>query len=247
MKLEDITFLNSDYPIFKHTVSPSKVTLSLLTSLFNLSDFVEELDAIIDEYGIREPHDISELDTNFKNVSAWYKFMRDSFDPIMLQFNLPEVYRYRFFLLVQFHVFIDIPEDAESGFIYIENVGEIARYIKELEDAPEQSGAIMISNVCSKKELINWINANWDEMQKYMKDELPVRPKAGKVYKNIAIAQEAYELKKTNKSYEEISDILMEKYPENQAVCDPVLLKTIVSRHINRVKKFSLNFPTLED
>lgn len=247
MKIDDITFLHADYPIVKNKVVPSKVTLSLLSSLLNISDFVEQLDEIIDEYSIREPWPISEFDNNFKNVNEWYNFMKDSFNGIMIQFQLPEVYRFRLFLLVQFHVFIDIPNNEESPINYIPNVYEIDQFLHHMGDDCEQVGAIMISSKCTKKELFNWINQNWDDIEKDMEKELPIRPKAGKVYKNVMIAHQALELQKEGKTSLEISDILMNKYPTNETVKDPTRLKTIISRHLQRIKKYSRKFPSIEE
>ena len=78
-----------------------------------------------------------------------------------------------------------------------------------------------------KERVVKWIDKNWDYIKKEMEDKLPVRPKLGKVYKNIFIAQEAYELHASGKSYKQISDILMDKYPTNTQVCDPTWLKTV--------------------
>jgi len=247
MKLEDIQILEADLPPYQITTTPSKVTLSFLSQLLNNPDFIQEITDISEEYGIRKPSLLDAFENQREDVFAFYDFMKGSFDGLMFRFNLPNGYRFRLFLLIVFRSFIDIPEDEEPDIVYLSNPSDIAEYTKDLEEEIERVSAIAFGSTCTKKELIDWINKNWADIKKDMDESLPTRPKLGKVYKNVTIAQEAYELRKEGKSYVEVSDILMEKHPDNQSVCDVGWLKNLVTRHIQKTKKFSSQFPPLTD
>lgn len=247
MKLADITIIDSGQVELIRCKKPSKVTLSFLSSLINNPDFVRELSVIADEYGVAKAHPIEEYKTLCNDPDGFYDFMKGSLDGIMARFNLPGHYRYSMFLLVVFRAFIDIPEDERSDIVYLEHPGEIARFTEGLEDNLEQISAIALGSQCTKRELIDWINENWDEIEPKMKEVLPVRPKKGKVYKNVSLAQEAYEMRKDGNTYNEISDILTDKYPDNPNVSDIAWLKNLVIRHIQKSKQFARQFPRLAD
>lgn len=246
MKLADILVLESAIPPYEIASKPSRVTLSFLSSLLNDSGFCKEFESVREEYGIRKPISLDAFTVQADDVYAFYDFMQESFDEIMFRYGLPNGFRFQLFLLVVFQAFIDIPEDAEPDIAYLSDPSEIADSIKNLEDEKRRMSALMFESACTKKELFQWIDKNWDYIKKEMEVKLPARPKLGKVYKNVAIAQEIYELFTSGKTYEQVSDILMSKYPDNSFVCDVAWLKTVASRHLSKSKKFTRKFPPLE-
>lgn len=247
MKLADITILESDQIDLIRCKKPSKVTLSFLSSLINNPDFLRELNDVAEENSITKIYPIEEYKTFCNDLDGYYDFMKGSLDGIMARFSFPSHFRYSLFLLVVFRAFIDIPEDEESDIVYLADPGEIARFTKRLEENMEQISAIALGSQCTKRELIDWINLNWYEIEPKMKRVLPILPKKGKVYKNVSLAQEAYEMRKDGNTYNEISDILTDKYPDNQNVSDIAWLKNLVIRHIQKSKQFAMQFPRLDD
>lgn len=247
MKLADITILDANQFEFVRCKNPSKVTLSFLSALLNDRDFEHELREAAHEMGIKRVRPIEEFDRISKDPYEFYNFVKDSLDGLMIRFHLPSHYRFRLFLLIAFHSFIDIPEDEESDILYLTDPGEIAHYIEGMEETLEQVSAIVLSSQVTKRELIDWIHANWHDIEPDMKKVLPIRPKKGKVYKNVSIAQEAFELRREGLSYKDISDKLSDKYPANQNVSDEAWIKNAVMRHLQMSKQFSHKFPPISD
>lgn len=243
MKLADITIIEADQVEHKVCQNPSKVTRSFLSALLNDPEFEREFNEVVKELGIKKAYPIDQFDRISNDIYGYYDFFKDSFDGLMLRYSLPSHYRFRLFLLVVFHTFVDIPENEEPDIVYLPDPGEISHYIEGMEENLEQVSAIVLSSQTTKRELIDWIHANWHEIEPEMKKVLPIRPKKGKVYKNVSVAQEAFELRKEGKSYKDISDQLSEKYPGNQNVCDEAWIKNAVIRHQMKSKQFSDKFP----
>lgn len=90
--------------------------------------------------------------------------------------------------------------------------------------------AILIPLQTSKKQLIQWINDNWqsiktgnDRLPKFALDQLP---------KNLLLGKEIAEMKTPSVTFSEISNILSEKYPKDIRLFDEAHVKTMYNRYM---------------
>lgn len=90
--------------------------------------------------------------------------------------------------------------------------------------------AIFIPLQTSKKELLTWINENWSQI-KIENQKLP-KFTPNHIPKNLLLGEEISDLKTKELTFAKISDILMEKYPDDKKLVDPNHIKTIHKRFI---------------
>jgi len=247
MKIGDVKYLNRDQGVYSEIKNPSPVTLSLATLLLNDQRFTQEINNLREDYAKNAPYPYNILNDRSNGHLDLFLLIKDELKGLTNQYNLPQEYVFRFFVFMLCNAFINITDEDKEDFIYLSDASDISHYIRAIEEDEDRTGAIMIGSRCTKEELIEWLDKNWMDIEKDMKDTLPEYPKGGKLYKNITVAQEIQELHADGKTYEEISDILCKKYPEKDCVYDSSWIKTTLSRHLKRSKKFISNNPDLDD
>src|SRR5262249_47577095 len=91
---------------------------------------------------------------------------------------------------------------------------------------PYEIGAILIPHISSQRQLIKWIEQNWQSMEEKMDSSLFKNPYLLKIYKNTVIATEIVDLRDNEKkTFPEICNVLTNEYPEDKRVTDEVWVK----------------------
>jgi len=247
MKLGDVIYLNREQLVYSEIKNPTPATLSLVTLLLNDQRFTDEIKYLRETYVGNAPYPYTILNDHSNGYLDLYSFIKDDLKGLTVQYNLPQIYVFRFFVFMLCNAFINITDEEKQDFIYLSDTSEISHYIRNIEEDEDRTGAIMIGSHCTKEDLIDWLNENWTDIDNRMKDMLPGYPRGGKLYKNITIAQQIHELHAEGKTYKQISDILSIKYPDNDTVYDPAWVKTTLSRYKKRNKAFIHNNPDMDD
>ena len=96
--------------------------------------------------------------------------------------------------------------------------------------------AIFINEQLSKRQLINWVDGSWEYMKKEMAD-LPQIPHSKSQV--LDISKEISDLRlKNGKKFTEISNLLVDKYPEDGRVYDESWVKETYIRYQERLGNF---------
>lgn len=239
MKLSEVTILRRETYPFEVEKSPSKSTLSFLSSLIHSKYLNEEIE---DSRLTSQGADMSPKKLTMQMVSAYEDAHLDDLRHITRVYELPESFSLQFALLLGFHMFIDLFPSSDFNLYYLENSAEILERMREIEkDELQNIGAIMLEHRVTKEQLIDYINGNWDEISEQM-EALPNYPRMDK-FTNIALSEEIYNLHLQGKPVSKIADILSKKYPDNELLWDEGWIKNKLSRYQKRIKELDSKYP----
>ena len=112
-------------------------------------------------------------------------------------------------------------------------------------DYPQEVGAILVPYQSNKQQLKNWIDDNWELIEQKMDKTLEEHIPFTKIHKNVELGKEIDELKKSGKTYDEISEYFTKKYPEDQRLMDTGGVKVMHHRHLKLVAKLQKQLPNL--
>jgi hypothetical protein len=247
MKLSNITFFQWGYPKF-HFVQedkPSQLTLSFLASIIHSSYFKEQEQYYKKEYHIpKEGLGIEHLlQTHEPNL---YIQIIDELKSLTFYYDLPHSFLDRFYLLIAFNAFIDIPDEEYPSVYFLTHPYQIQEAIEDAEKNLENVSAIFLDHKISKEQMHAWIDENWEHIENETKNVLPTFPLEGKKFTNIEIADEILSLSENGKSSQEISDYLTDKYPDNPFVTDEGWIKNKLTRYKQWLNKIAKKYASLE-
>lgn len=234
MKINDITILKSVEPIIVLD-KPNPKTLEHLVKLINNETFSIYIDTLRTQNNLpKEGINIKELTgKNFSELPPINNSLSKlSFEYIAHELStkmgISDDFNLNMLLLLFFNAFIDI--DYFEGFITspIEFVIGRKNIAVSTYDYAHEVGAIIIPYNVSQNTLVKWIEENWKSIQEQMNKNITFNPYLLRLHKNTEIASEIVSLKdKEHKTFKEISDILTNKYPDNEYAPDGEWVKKV--------------------
>lgn len=228
MQVADLTIISRGEPpalIDK----PNKSTINLLSILLNSGYFNDFVASFIDKYALEQQDIKPNLNNVINELENCYRYPEIS--TVVDVLGLSSDFIPDFYLLTKYKAFRDI------GSYFTINYRSTVWHLKidseeAIRDKRELSGIIFKSKV-SKKEMLNWVNENWEWIEPNMA-ELPVNPFVVTDFKDIELASEIYDLNKQGKKPKEILDTLSDKYQDNQQIYDNLSLELVK----NKLKRF---------
>lgn len=160
------------------------------------------------------------------------------------RYGLAEDFMVNIALLVYFNAFIAL--EYFEGLVErdFEFVPTKALTAYKLHTFKYEAGSIIIPYHSSKQKLKDWIDKNWENIERDMDNHLFEGTGILEIHKNTVLGEEIDSLVKTEKSFPEISTILTDKYPEDKRLTDPEQVRIIHKRYLEDLAQFSTQFPT---
>ena len=228
MQVADITIISRGIPP-ELIEKPNKSTINLLSILLNSRYFNDFVTSFIDKYAIEQEDIKPNLSKVINDLNTCYKYPEIA--TVVDVLGLSSDFIPDFYLLAKYKAFRDI------GNYFTINYRSTVWHLKidseeAIRDKRELSG-IIFKNKISKKEMLNWVNENWEWIEPNMA-ELPVNPFVVTDFKDIELASEIYDLNKQGMKPKEILDTLSDKYQDNQQIYDNLSLELVK----NKLKRF---------
>lgn len=132
-------------------------------------------------------------------------------------------------LLFYFNFMVDVKSVERKGlplFTLLHGKQNIISTLSNFEG--EEITSILIPFQTSKEELHQWVDDNWQNIQKNGENLPEFTPNYIPI--NLSIGQEIFQLRNKKKTFEEISIELSEKYPEDERLADYNQVKIIFHR-----------------
>lgn len=160
------------------------------------------------------------------------------------RYGLAEDFMVNITLMVYFNAFIAL--EYFQGFVErdFEFVPTKALTAYKLHTFKHEVATILIPYHSSKKKLKDWIDKNWDDMEKEMDNRLFEGTGILEMHKNMVLGEEIDGLYKTEKNYAKVSDTLTDKYPLDTRLADPEQVRIIHKRYLDDLASFAKQFPT---
>lgn len=160
------------------------------------------------------------------------------------RYGLAEDFMVNIALMVYFNAFIAL--EYFQGFVErdFEFVPTKALTAYKLHTFKHEVATILIPYHSSKKKLKDWIDKNWEDMEKDMDDHLFEGTGILEMHKNSVLGEEIDCLYKTEKNYAKVSTTLTDKYPTDKRLTDPEQVRIIHKRYLDDLASFAKQFPT---
>ncbi len=160
------------------------------------------------------------------------------------RYGLAEDFMVNITLIIYFNAFIAL--EYFQGFVErdFEFVPTKALTAYKLHTFKYEVATILIPYHSSKKKLKDWIDKNWENMEKDMDNHLFEGTGILEMHKNAVLGEEIDGLYKTEKNYAKVSTILTDKYPTDKRLTDPEQVRIIHKRYIDDLASFAKQFPT---
>lgn len=160
------------------------------------------------------------------------------------RYGLAEDFMVNITLMVYFNAFIAL--EYFQGFVErdFEFVPTKALTAYKLHTFKHEVATILIPYHSSKKKLKDWIDKNWDNMEKEMDNHLFEGTGILEMHKNAVLGEEIDNLYKEEKNYPKVSTILTDKYPADKRLTDPEQVRIIHKRYLDDLASFAKQFPT---
>lgn len=159
--------------------------------------------------------------------------------------NVGSEWQIQFVLLQLFDACIDFEyfqARIDSKFEFLVGKKNIA---SRMFDYPREVGAILVPYQSNKQQFKDWIDENWELMEKEMDQTLEEYTPFTKTYKNVELGREIDTLKKIGKTYDQIAEYFTDKYPEDQRLMDTNIVKTMHHRHLQLIEKLQKQLPSI--
>jgi hypothetical protein len=158
------------------------------------------------------------------HISHLQSQMRGDLQALISHYKLPDSSQVDLFLLIAFNSCMHLRGHMPFDFFVDKKL-----LLYELESAESPTLAILIHEQTSKRQLIQWLNDYWELIEK----DIALLPKAPTETSSIlAISHEIYLLKEKDKlSFQKISDLLVEKYPDQEYYADEGWIRQTYSRY----------------
>jgi len=160
------------------------------------------------------------------------------------RYGLAEDFMVNITLMVYFNAFIAL--EYFQGFVErdFEFVPTKALTAYKLHTFKHEVGTILIPYHSSKRKLKDWIDKNWDNVEKQMDEHLFEGTGILEMHKNTVLGEEIDTLLKQVKTYPKVATKLIDKYPEDKRLADPEQVRIMHKRYIDDLASFAKQFPT---
>lgn len=158
--------------------------------------------------------------------------MKKDLQNLTAHYQLDSSFITQFFLLIAFNAFLNIKREP---FFYFTDIKE--DLLHEVSNMKQPFAALLFYEQVSKRQLINWIDENWDFMAGLLKN-LPKTPSDKSSL--LILGKAIYELREHRKmQYKEIAEYLMDKYPEDDRVSYEAWVKETYNRYKKKLQTFT--------
>lgn len=261
MLLENILFFRYypwpylPHPLFRYTIKPSKKTLSFLSKILKDRYFQNKITEIRTKYGIPKKGYRATLLKKYKDpvvtklgrfkqgtydIQPLWNQMKDESWAIAEHYGLNSIYGFFFFLLITHNAFLESSPQDHIDIQYYSGKDHIESIVKFHKDP---IAALIIKTHVTKQQLKHWIDDNWyPEVGGNLNYIMPKLPKEKGTYINANLDEEIFLMKQEGKTYKQIADELIQKYPNNDNVYDSAWLKVRYSRYKNTFKGITLTY-----
>ncbi len=163
-------------------------------------------------------------------------------------YSLPREFAFHLYILAKYNAFPNISDKDFPllKFVLYENeikkvldknriVSDQFKYEGKKYKVAQDVGALLFYNSITKKELLAWIDKNWDEIKPKI-NKLPKTPFKAWGFQDVELTEEIYKLS-NNHTLKEVCDILTEKYKNHDEIVDKVSSESWVKTKLKRYKK----------
>jgi hypothetical protein len=242
MRLKDIIILKNDSITLELEENPNKYTLSFLSLVIHCNKFNSMLEALEEEL-VHTKRNYSYKDLRKEGVRDLFNWVKNTIEGYTASFDLPHDFIWQFFTLIYFHSFRDLDDVGSANIIYAATPSEISEILESTEEKAAQNiGALILFNQVSKEQLHKYIDDEWKRIHKDM-EWLPVFPTDGSNFKDIYITDDIYVSHMEGKSFTEISEELIQNYPQSDYIYDDTWIRNKLSRYKKRIDEFNKKYP----
>lgn len=228
MQIADITIISRGEPP-ELIEQPNKSTINLLSILLNSRYFNDFVTSFIDKYAIEQEDIKLNLSKVIHDLENCYKF--PEIGTVVDVLGLSSDFVPDFYLLTKYRAFRDI--GSYFSINYRSTVWHLKIDSEEAIKEKREISGIIFKNKVSKREMLNWVNENWEWVEPNMA-ELPVNPFVITDFKDIELASEIYDLNIQGMKPTQILKSLSTKYQDNQQIYDTLSLELVK----NKLKRF---------
>jgi len=160
------------------------------------------------------------------------------------RYGLAEDFMVNITLMVYFNAFIAL--EYFQGFVErdFEFVPTKALTAYKLHTFKHEVATILIPYHSSNKKFKEWVDKNWDSMEKQMDEHLFEGTGILEMHKNTVLGEEIDTLLKKVKTFPKVATKLIDKYPEDKRLADPEQVRIIHKRYTDDLASFAKQFPT---
>lgn len=236
MRLEDITILSSISPVQLKT-NPTPLTYEFIASFITnqeLHHYIEQIRAI---YNPNNNADIkSFIGKNLFDNSEVAEVLNNTLlifpEHLLSTYGIHKDFIINIALLMYFNAVIDIEDFQVFKNYDIELVATKKEITNKLWDLPYEACAIIIPYSSSARKLKKYIDNHTAEINNLMDKTLFKNTFLNKINENTEIATEIIILHdQDRKTFDDISKILTDKYPDNASLFEETYINKLYHRH----------------
>lgn len=158
------------------------------------------------------------------------------------RYGLAEDFIVNISLITYFNAFISLEHFQGLVERDFEFVSTKALTAYKLHTFKYEVASILIPYMSSKKKLKDWIDKNWENMEKEMDNHLFEGTGILDIHKNTVLGEEIGGLYKIEKNYAKVSTQLTDKYPTDSRLSDPEQVRIIHKRYLDDLATFAKQF-----
>lgn len=165
-------------------------------------------------------------------------------DSILKKYNLTDAWTKLMVLTIYFNAVLDVEvnQGFVEGFPITFAVGKKAITNKLFDLGEDEAIGLLLPFQISKAQLHKWIDEHWEEIDAAMDNDFVKDIPWLETMKNWGLGKEIDELKQHGFTYKKIADILSDKYPHDERVCDIDQIKKIHKRYLDSKDHFDSGF-----
>lgn len=196
----------------------------------------------IDEYLGKDFNDIDILHKQFFPILTI--FLPKT---LLHQFNLTDEWLRFIAIAIFFNAIVDLNKNPgfldDKPFVFVAGKKNIAAKLHDFEG--QEILALLVPFHSSKQQYHQWIDNHWTEVERAMDHHLVKSVPFLDYLQNYSLGLEIESLRKQDKTFKQISDILSSKYPDDDRLCDYGQIKIIHKRFLEKQGDFSGGLNTL--
>jgi hypothetical protein len=250
IKLTDITFVKPVIEgilpdiifVYKKVSRPNKETITLITALLNSLNFQKFITDMREEsvyYG--EPKSWVVADINH-DIHQFFASDRDFVIGLLMDYDLWDGLTDSIMMLIRYDIFPVLDISKFPDIRYFPDNAEIGEYMQYTQENHQKLTGITFSHIVSKTEFIEWVNMNWDEIEKWNSRYLLQSPILKDKLQDIKLIDQVFQMYKDGLSAKQISVKLSDKYPSHKYIGDYAWVSNKILHYKERIAKYSKRF-----